>query len=73
MNYRGFKNFSLQAQHARDAEFQYCESDRPLIAQFAATDPDHFATAAKMIAPYVDGVDLNCGCPQRWAIKEGYY
>uniref|UniRef100_A0A1B6DD26 DUS-like FMN-binding domain-containing protein n=1 Tax=Clastoptera arizonana TaxID=38151 RepID=A0A1B6DD26_9HEMI len=21
---------------------------------------------------YCDGVDLNCGCPQRWAIQEGY-
>ncbi|KAB7502909.1 hypothetical protein Anas_14315, partial [Armadillidium nasatum] len=21
---------------------------------------------------YSDGVDLNCGCPQRWAIQEGY-
>lgn len=21
---------------------------------------------------YCNGVDLNCGCPQRWAIKEGY-
>lgn len=22
--------------------------------------------------PYTDGIDLNCGCPQSWAIKEGY-
>lgn len=21
---------------------------------------------------YADGVDLNCGCPQRWAMKDGY-
>lgn len=61
----------MQAQSARDAEFQFCESDRPLIAQFAATDPEHFALSAKLIEPYVDAVDLNCGCPQRWAIKEG--
>lgn len=25
-----------------------------------------------MIYPYVDGVDLNCGCPQRWAMNDGY-
>lgn len=24
-----------------------------------------------MIAPYVNGVDCNAGCPQSWAIKEG--
>lgn len=21
---------------------------------------------------YVDGIDLNCGCPQRWATATGY-
>lgn len=21
---------------------------------------------------YCDGVDLNCGCPQRWALNDGY-
>lgn len=24
-----------------------------------------------MVQPYCDGVDLNCGCPQSWAIQEG--
>lgn len=24
-----------------------------------------------MVRPYCDGVDLNCGCPQTWAIAEG--
>lgn len=42
-----------------------------LIAQFASSEPTEFARAAEMIAPWVDGVDLNCGCPQSWAIKEG--
>lgn len=26
----------------------------------------------KLVQPYADGVDLNCGCPQSWAKKEGY-
>lgn len=39
--------------------------DRPLVAQFAAKTAQEFAEAAAMIAPYVDAVDLNCGCPQR--------
>lgn len=42
-----------------------------LIAQFASSSPMEFARAAELIAPWVDGVDLNCGCPQSWAIKEG--
>ncbi|TDL26986.1 FMN-linked oxidoreductase [Rickenella mellea] len=41
-----------------------------LIAQFAANDPRTFADAVELIFPYVDGVDLNCGCPQEWAYKE---
>lgn len=28
--------------------------------------------SAEMVAPYVDGVDINCGCPQDWAIKKGF-
>jgi len=24
-----------------------------------------------MVEAYADGVDLNCGCPQRWALAEG--
>ncbi|CAK3914563.1 related to DUS4 Member of dihydrouridine synthase family [Lecanosticta acicola] len=42
-----------------------------LIAQFASSDPTEFARAAEVVAPWVDGVDLNCGCPQSWAFKEG--
>lgn len=34
-----------------------------LIAQFAASDPVHFADAAELIWPHVDGIDLNCGTP----------
>ena len=42
-----------------------------MVAQFAASDPIEFARAAELISEFVDGVDLNCGCPQSWAIKEG--
>ena len=40
-------------------------ADRPLVAQFAASNVEEFAEAAEIIFPYVDAVDLNCGCPQR--------
>lgn len=42
----------------------------PTIAQFGASCPTEFARAAVLIAPYVNGIDLNCGCPQSWACAE---
>lgn len=42
-----------------------------MIAQFAANNPIDYSRATQLIAPWVNGVDLNCGCPQSWAIKEG--
>jgi tRNA-dihydrouridine synthase 4 len=39
--------------------------------QFAATNDLDFGIAASLVAKHVDAVDLNCGCPQRWAIQEG--
>jgi tRNA-dihydrouridine synthase 4 len=57
--------------HARYTEFSTNSDDTPLIAQFAAKDSVTLARAAEMVFPYVDGVDLNCGCPQTWACQEG--
>ncbi|RMX45909.1 hypothetical protein pdam_00011025, partial [Pocillopora damicornis] len=50
---------------ARDMEFTTNAGDRPLIVQFAANNAKDFADAAEIVAPFSDGVDLNCGCPQR--------
>lgn len=57
---------------ARDSEFTTNQADGPLIVQFAANDPQVLADAASIVSPFADGVDLNCGCPQRWAVAEGY-
>ncbi|XP_065348232.1 tRNA-dihydrouridine(20a/20b) synthase [NAD(P)+]-like isoform X1 [Cloeon dipterum] len=57
---------------ARWNEFVTDATDRPLIAQFAAKTVDEFVTAAQLVYPYCDGIDLNCGCPQRWAMQDGY-
>ncbi|XP_029922946.1 tRNA-dihydrouridine(20a/20b) synthase [NAD(P)+]-like isoform X1 [Myripristis murdjan] len=62
----------MRSVKARDSEFTTNESDRPLIVQFAASDAETLAAAACVVAPFSDGVDLNCGCPQRWAMSEGY-
>lgn len=59
------------SQKARDSEFVTAEDDRPLIVQFAAKETIHFSESARMVEKFCDGVDLNCGCPQKWALKEG--
>ncbi|XP_041349092.1 tRNA-dihydrouridine(20a/20b) synthase [NAD(P)+]-like [Gigantopelta aegis] len=62
----------IRSVKARDSEFTTCAEDRPLIVQFAANNPQDLANAAEIISPFSDGIDLNCGCPQRWAMAEGY-
>lgn len=56
-----------------------CESDFtisttgptvPTIVQFGANSPLEISRAASLVAPYVNGVDINCGCPQSWACAE---
>lgn len=56
---------------ARAAEFSTDVGDRPLITQFAAADPVTLGQAAELVAPFCDGIGLNCGCPQSWACQEG--
>lgn len=42
-----------------------------LLAQLASPNAPSLADASELISPYVDGVDINCGCPQKWAFHEG--
>ena len=70
------------SQKARDNEFttwterlpgkwEGQSPDRPLVVQFAANKVQDFVTSAQLVQGYCEGVDLNCGCPQRWAAQEG--
>ncbi|CCJ29241.1 unnamed protein product, partial [Pneumocystis jirovecii] len=43
----------------------------PLVSQFASNDPVVLGRAVEMISNYVDGISLNCGCPQSWACQGG--
>jgi tRNA-dihydrouridine synthase 4 len=59
------------SKESRNAEFITCKDDSPLIVQFAAQNSKDAADSAEMVARYCNGVDINCGCPQKWAIQEG--
>ncbi|XP_033919291.1 uncharacterized protein [Melopsittacus undulatus] len=62
----------VRSAKARDSEFTTNKGDHPLIVQFAAKEAQVLCDAARIICPFADGIDLNCGCPQRWAMAEGY-
>lgn len=61
----------IKSEKARINEFTTSSNDSPVIVQFAANNTFDFSEAAKLVFPFSDGVDLNCGCPQRWAMKIG--
>ncbi|KUJ07538.1 FMN-linked oxidoreductase [Mollisia scopiformis] len=42
----------------------------PTIVQFGCNSPLELSRATTLIAPHVNGIDLNCGCPQSWACSE---
>lgn len=57
---------------ARDSDFTISTTGPtvPTIVQFGANSPVEVSRAASLVAPYVNGVDINCGCPQSWACAE---
>ncbi|KAF9431248.1 tRNA-dihydrouridine(20a/20b) synthase [NAD(P)+]-like protein [Podila epigama] len=58
------------SQYSRDCEFTTNHLDDPVVIQFAASNGVDLANAAELAAPYVSAIDINCGCPQKWAIQE---
>ncbi|KII63258.1 tRNA-dihydrouridine(20a/20b) synthase [NAD(P)+]-like protein [Thelohanellus kitauei] len=59
-------NDFFRSEKARMAEFSTDTGDRPLIAQFAANDGPTLVKAVSHLHDLCDGVDINCGCPQKW-------
>lgn len=56
---------------ARDSDFSTLPSDSPLIIQFGTNSETDIKRAAKMVAPYSDGISINCGCPIKEQTREG--
>ena len=58
------------SKYSQEMEFRTNPKDSPVIVQFAASNAVDFADAVEVVSRYCNGVDLNCGCPQPWAIEE---
>lgn len=65
------RHFLIQARY-RNAVFETCANDRPVIAQFCGNNEDIVFQAASLVCDKVDAIDLNFGCPQGIA-KRGNY
>lgn len=60
--YTPMMNAGRVAGHGLQSQgFSTCASDRPLIAQFSANDPDILLKAAKQVEGKADAIDLNLG------------
>nr|KAJ3402360.1 tRNA-dihydrouridine(20a/20b) synthase [NAD(P)+]-like protein [Polyrhizophydium stewartii] len=55
---------------SRATEFRTNAGDSPVVVQFAASNATDLGDAAELVARHSNGVDLNCGCPQKWAVAE---
>src|SRR6185369_14365273 len=52
---------------------KFIEAERPFIIQVFGRNPDHFATAVKLLNEkfHPDGFDVNFGCPARSVVNNG--
>lgn len=63
------KEFNRSA-FARDSDFTISPNAPPTIVQFGVNSPLEISRSTTLLAPYVNGIDINCGCPQSWACAE---
>ncbi|KAG7108816.1 hypothetical protein HYQ44_012180 [Verticillium longisporum] len=61
-----------RSQFARDCDLTVSSRgvQPPTVLQWGANKPEEIARSSLLAAPYVNGFDLNCGCPQSWACAE---
>jgi tRNA-dihydrouridine synthase 4 len=51
-------------------DFTLSPTAPPTIAQLGVNSPIEISRTTTLLAPYVNGMDINCGCPQSWACAE---
>lgn len=56
---------------ARISDFSTNDSDTPTIIQVGTNNVTDLLRFIEMVAPYVDGVGINCGCPIKEQLREG--
>eukprot|EP01122_Echinamoeba_exundans_P002120 TRINITY_DN12081_c0_g1_i1.p1 TRINITY_DN12081_c0_g1~~TRINITY_DN12081_c0_g1_i1.p1 ORF type:complete len:414 (-),score=55.98 TRINITY_DN12081_c0_g1_i1:39-1280(-) len=58
----------------KDYVFEFDPLDRPCIAQLAGNTPEPIIKLAnhEILRGKVDAIDLNCGCPQGFALEKNY-
>ena len=53
-------------------DLEYGETERPIVAQFFTSSPEHMKQAAELaITLGFDGIDINMGCPDKSVEKQG--
>ncbi len=53
-------------------DLEFTEVERPIVAQFFTSKPEHMYEAAKLARELgFDGIDINMGCPDRKVEKQG--
>lgn len=57
--------------NARLADFSTNDDDTPLIVQVGVNNVADLLKFVEMVAPYCDGIGINCGCPIKEQVREG--
>ena len=58
-----FESEKADAEYRKE-QWQTTAADRPLVAHFAANDPEQLLAACRLVEGECDAVDINLGCPQ---------
>ncbi|QID86956.1 tRNA dihydrouridine synthase [Saccharomyces pastorianus] len=61
----------VRNEHARISDLSINDKDVPLIVQVGVNNVADLLKFVEMVAPYCDGVGINCGCPIKEQIREG--
>lgn len=63
---------SEKGKKVAEQSLKFTKKERPIVAQIWGTNPEKFYQSAKIIKELgFDGIDINMGCPQKCAVKNG--